>query len=99
MFRDTKKELARLEAELLAEESPESTLPSGGRNAYAGKSAAQPRRVYNPDPSDEDLDEYAEEVFNADKKGTPGFLVLLVFLLTFGLITMLVALLLREGML
>ena len=105
MFRDTSEELARLEAELLAEEEPEQeqqpleeedveedlpwrfddTRPAEGRVIYQNysndygkglRNYASGYRAYNADDSDEDLDTYAEDVYQGKKeKGILGLAV------------------------
>ena len=103
MFRDTSEELARLEAELLAEEVPEQeqpleeeeeedipwkfedTRPADGRVIYQNysndygkglRNYASGYRAYNTDDSDEDLEDYAEDVRQGKKeKGILGLAV------------------------
>lgn len=71
MFRDTSEELARLEAELLAEEEPEEVLSEDGEEEswlYEDEEEeefpnyANGYQAYNSDETDEDLDYYSEEV-------------------------------------
>ena len=103
MFRDTEKELARLEAELLAEEEPEEAFPDeepedAPEEAYEDGPAPQiSYRAYNADISDEDLDEYAEAVLAPEKRGLSGLLVALLCLLTLGLVALVVLFLRQEG--
>ena len=93
MFRDTQKELARLEAELLAEEPEELTEEN-----HDDKSEAIPHyRAYNTDITDEDLDEYAEEVRSTGGSGLSVFLTVLLCLLTLGLVALVVLFLRQEG--
>ena len=100
MFRDTQKELARLEAELLAEELPEEDLPEEEGEGDSEESTETPHyRAYNSDISDEDLEEYAEEVLSPGRKGLSGFLVFLLILLTGGLVVLVMLFLRQEGIL
>ena len=103
MFRDTQKELARLEAELLAEEEEELPEEDWDEEDWEDEEyeepVPQPRyRAYNTDISDEDLDEYAEAVLAPEKRGLSGFLVFLLCLLTLGLVALVVLFLRQEGL-
>ena len=71
MFRDTSEELARLEAELLAEEEPEEELLPEEEDSWEYEEEypnyANGYQVYNTDQTDEDLEYYSEEVRAAYK--------------------------------
>jgi len=95
MFRDTQKELARLEAELLAEE-PEALSEE---NPTQETKKIPHYRAYNTDITDEDLEEYAEEVRRTGGSGLSGFLTVLLCLLTAGLVALVVLFLREEGIL
>ena len=94
MFRDTEKELARLEAELLAEE------PELSPEDLAEEEPETPNyHAYNADITDEDLDEYCEEVRSSGKGGISLVLAFLLCLLTAGLVALVYLFLRQEGIL
>ena len=93
MFRDTQKELARLEAELLAEEPEELTEQN------TEPEEVPHYRVYNTDITDEDLEEFSEEVRSTGERSLSGFLTVLLCLLTAGLVALVVLFLREEGIL
>lgn len=95
MFRDTAEELARLQAELLAEEEPAAD-PTDEEEPYEEDlyqedypTYTEGYRVYNTDTTDEDLEEYSETVRQG--KSSRGLLVvaLILCLLTLGAICLL----------
>ena len=92
MFRDTEKELARLEAELLAEE-PELTEEDLDKEPEAPNYHA-----YNTDITDEDLDEYCEAVQAPGKGRISLVLAFLLCLLTTGLVALVFLFLRQEGL-
>lgn len=102
MFRDTEKELARLEAELLAEEE---TIEEMDENYHQDPEEPEEApvieryRVYNTDITDEDLEAYAEAVRTPGKGGLSGFLVVLLCLLTLGIVALVALYLYQEGLL
>lgn len=99
MFRDASEELARLEAELLAEEedTPEQPLPKEEEyfDDYEDDYEDYPvytdgYDAYNTDVSDEDLDTYSETV--REGKASRGLLVtaLILCLLTLAVLSAIV---------
>lgn len=72
MHKDTKEALQRLEAALLAEDDEEQQQMPVSRTP-------KPRRVYNSDRTDTDLEEYSETVRN-DRR-TLGFYLLIALAL------------------
>ena len=93
MFRDTEKELARLEAELLAEE------PEASPEDLAEEPEVPNYHAYNADITDEDLEEYCEEVRSSGKSGISLALAFLLCLLTAGLVALVYLFLRQEGIL
>lgn len=80
MFRDASEELERLQAELLAEEESENSQePPEDQEEYeefedydepeSYQNYANGYNAYNTDISDEDLEEYSEEVRNGKSRG------------------------------
>lgn len=90
MFRDRENQLQRLEEALLAEEEEIREDPSEEEELLQVDSTyanfANGYRVYNTDRSDEDLDEYSEDVYQAQSSKRTGLWVaiLLVSLLLLG---------------
>lgn len=89
MFKDRQSELQRLEEALLAEEAETEELPEEAElhqvdTAYAN--FANGYRVYNTDRADNDLEDYSEDVYQAEKRSHTGLWValLLVSLLVLG---------------
>lgn len=90
MFRDTSEELARLEAELLAEEEPEEELLSDEEEEEPWQDEEEEEeefpnyangyRAYNSDETDEDLDYYSEEVRTGNRARIGCLAVLLCVL-------------------
>ena len=96
MFRDTAEELARLQAELLAEEeTPADAIDEDAsyeEDFYEEEeypTYTEGYRAYNTDTTDEDLEEYSETVRKG--KSSRGLLVvaLILCLLTLGAICLL----------
>ena len=96
MFRDTQKELARLEAELLAQE-PET--PEEDRPAHGPALTARDYEAYNSDISDEELEEYVQTVRDGGKGRLSVVLAVLLCLLTAGLVALALLALKQEGIL
>ncbi len=105
MFKDASKELARIEAELLAEEPEEEpvdaqpeedpwayedTAPARGSVIYQNysndygknlRNYASGYHAYNSDTTDEDLEEYSQQVHEGKRSGGGVLAVLLVLIL------------------
>ena len=94
MFRDTEKELARLEAELLAEE------PEASPEDLTEEEPEIPNyHAYNTDITDEDLEEYCQDIRSSGKSGISLALAFLLCLLTAGLVALVYLFLRQEGIL
>ncbi len=107
MFRDTEKELARLEAELLAAEEPveencddlSEVYDEADTDDCDKTETIRSYRVYNTDTCDEDWDSYTDEVLTPSKKGVSAILVILFCLLTLGIVATVALFLYQEGLL
>lgn len=84
MYEDAKQELQRLEEALLAEEEPEM------------ETAEVP--AYNSDKTDEDLELFAQEVLDGEKKGMTGLVVLAAALAGAVVVALVVFLLRWKGL-
>ena len=89
MFRDRQSELQRLEEALLAEEDAQEEIPEEEEllqvdTAYAN--FANGYRVYNTDRSDKDLEDYSDDVYQAQSHKRTGLWIalLIVSLLALG---------------
>ena len=85
MHKDTKEALQRLEAALLAEEAEEAKAQTLRPAARTPK----PRRVYNSDRTDTDLDEYSETVRNGRMRPWTYLLIALALLAVAGVFAVL----------
>ena len=91
MFRDQKKELARLEQALLEQEETEEELAEETPAVTLPENAA-----YNNDLSDVDLDEFGEDVYDPPKKRSLGPMAFAFVLLT-ALFCFLIWFMLKNG--
>ena len=90
-MKDTEQELQRLESWLLEEEEEES---SQEQTPAALSSYGAGCKIYNSDRTDEDLEEFSEEVYEPKKDNLTG-LALLFILLCLGIICVMLYWLLR----
>ena len=77
MYRDTRKELERLESALLAEED---TPDMPGEDTPARQSFASGYKAYNSDKTDEDPEVYSRALLRPQKRGR-SLILLAVFLM------------------
>ena len=103
MFKDAKKELERLEAELLAQEEAEEeleaeeSLPDDGEDSpELYRNFSNHYRAYNADRTDWDPEELSEELNRPKKSGVWG-LCAVVLLLVAGIFLLLAWWLLRRN--
>ena len=95
---DTPAEDEDLLEEQMLDELLEDTAPAKGAVPYHNYSNdyGQGHTAYNTDVTDEDLDEYCQQVREAPKKDNTG-LVILACLLALGVLGMVIYLMLRNG--
>lgn len=95
---DTPAEDEDLLEEQMLDELLEDTAPAKGAVPYHNYSNdyGQGYTAYNTDVTDEDLDEYCQQVREAPKKDNTG-LVILACLLALGVLGMVIYLMLRSG--
>ncbi len=81
MFQDKEEELKRLEEALLAEEETEDVQDETMVfQAVAEPAGVSPRKVYNTDVLDTDLDEFSRRVERPRGDGLTGLVILAIFL-------------------
>ena len=91
MFKDTDEALARLEAELFMEEAPqEESLPEEPLEDIADyEQHSSSFDAYNTDDTDEDLDDYSEDVLQDRSDGSTTYLILIICFLSLGIVAIL----------